>query len=83
MKCNSSYRTTSNWFDLNLKLVMGTFASGVGVNNMAQLLSFLDTPNTKLLRNRIYREKYRQQKEVKAKRAQSGNDKIKEQMKKI
>ena len=51
--------------------------------NWAQLFSFLDIPNTKLLRNRIYREKYGQQKEVKAKRAQSGNDKIKEQVKKI
>ena len=43
----SGYGTASNCFDSNLKLVIGTFASGIGVNNIAQLISFLDIPNIK------------------------------------
>ena len=41
-----------------------------------ETITFLDS----LDQNYIYRKKYRQQKEMKAKRAQSGNDKIKEQI---
>ena len=32
----------SNWYQLNLKLVLGTMASGIGPSYMAQILSFLD-----------------------------------------
>ena len=41
---------------MNLKLAMGTFASGIGANNMAQLLSFMDIPNTKSLHQRFLRK---------------------------
>ena len=56
MKGKSSYRTASNWFDLTLKLAMGTFASGVGVNSMFELLSFLDIPNAKSLHHIFFSE---------------------------
>ena len=46
---NTSYHTASYCFDLNIKLVMGTFASGIGASNMDQLLSFMDIPNAKSL----------------------------------
>ena len=37
---NPNYHTVSHWFDLNLKLAMGKFASVIGESNIAQLLSF-------------------------------------------
>ena len=49
MKGKSSYRTASNWFDLNLKLAVETFASGIRVSNTTGLHSFLDIPNAKSL----------------------------------
>ena len=52
---NPSYHTASHWFDLNLKLAMGTFASGIGASNMAQLLSFMDIPNAKSLHQRFFK----------------------------
>ena len=32
----------SYWLDMNLKLAMDTFVLGIGVSNMAQLLSFFN-----------------------------------------
>ena len=40
MKSNLDDHKGSYWFELNLKLAMGTFASGIGASNMAKLLSF-------------------------------------------
>ena len=48
MKGNLDYHQASYWFELNLKSAMGTFASWMGVSNMATLLSFLDIPNVRL-----------------------------------
>ena len=45
----------SNSYSLNLKLVLGTMASGIGPSNMSQLLSFLDIPSCKSLRGRFFR----------------------------
>ena len=55
IRCNPSYHTASHWFDLNLKLAMGTFASGIRASNMAQLLSFMDIPNAKYLHQRFFK----------------------------
>ena len=52
---NPSYRTVSHWYTLNLKLAMGTFASGIGATNMTQLLSFMDIPNEKSLHQRFFK----------------------------
>ena len=45
----------SNSYSLNLKLVLGTMASGIGPSNMSQLLSFLDIPSCKSLHGRFFR----------------------------
>ena len=45
----------SNSYSFNLKLVLGTMASGIGPSNMSQLLSFLDIPSCKLLYGRFFR----------------------------
>ena len=45
----------SNSYSLNLKLVLGTMASGIGPSNMSQLLSFLDIPSCKSLHGIFFR----------------------------
>ena len=45
----------SNNYSLNLKLVLGTMASGIGPCNMFQLLLFLDIPSCKSLHGRFVR----------------------------
>ena len=51
----SQYRKSSNWYELNLILALGTMASGIGPINMAQLLSFLDLSNCKTLNGRFFK----------------------------
>ena len=41
------FQRNSNWYELNLKLGLGTMASGIGPSNLNQLLSFIDLPNCK------------------------------------
>ena len=41
--------------DHNLKLVLGTMASGIGPSNMSQLLSFLDISKFKSHHGRFFR----------------------------
>jgi len=45
---------SSNWYELNLKLGLGTMASGIGPSNLSQLLSFLDLPNCKTIDSRFF-----------------------------
>ena len=45
----------SNSYSLNLKLVLGTMASGIGPSNMSQLLLFLNIPSCKSLHGRLFR----------------------------
>ena len=40
---------------MNLNLAIGKFTSGIGVNNMAALLSFLDISNTRSLKSRFFK----------------------------
>ena len=54
MKGKLSYHIPSYWFNLNLKLVMGTFVPGIEMSNMAQLLSFLDISNARSLIVSLY-----------------------------
>ena len=51
----SQYRKSSNLYELNLILALGTMASGIGPINMAQLLSFLDLSNCKTLNGRFFK----------------------------
>ena len=55
LKGDSQHKKISNWYELNLKLVLGTMASGIGSSNMAQLLSFLDLPNCKTLNRKFFK----------------------------
>ena len=52
-KLNDNRR--SNSYSVNLKLVLGTMASGIGPSNISQILSFLDIPSCKLLHGRFFR----------------------------
>ena len=36
----SRYRKSFNWYELNLKLALGTMESGIGTSSIDQLLSF-------------------------------------------
>ena len=47
LKGEYTSQKNSNWYQLNLKLVLDTMASGIGTSDMAQLLSFLDINNCK------------------------------------
>jgi len=48
------FQKSSNWYELNLKLGLGTMASGIGPSNLSQLLSFLDLPNCKTIDSRFF-----------------------------
>ena len=43
MQGTVSQRKNSSWHDLNLKLSLGTLASGLDSSNMSELFSFRDT----------------------------------------
>ena len=45
MQGTVSQRKNSSWYDLNLKLSLGTLASVLGSSNMSELFSFRDTEN--------------------------------------
>lgn len=44
----------SSWYDLNLRLAIGTLASGSGGANMSELFSFLGFPHAKGFHKRIF-----------------------------
>ena len=44
----------SNWYELNLKLGLGTMASGIVPRNLSQLLSFIDLPNCKTFDSKFF-----------------------------
>ena len=43
----------SSWYDLNLRLAIGTLASGSGGVNMSELFSFMGFPNAKTFYKRV------------------------------
>ena len=43
MQGKNSQRENSSWYDLNLKLCLGTLASGLGSSNMSELFFFFGT----------------------------------------
>ena len=44
----------SSWYDLNLRLAIGTLVSGAGGANMSELFSFLGFPNAKTFHKRVF-----------------------------
>ena len=44
----------SSWYDLNLRLTIGTLASGSSGSNMSELFSFLGFPNAKTFHKRVF-----------------------------
>ena len=53
LKGEYTSQNNSNWCQLNLKLVLGTMASGIGPSYMAQILSFLDINYCQSLNGRL------------------------------
>ena len=47
LQVKEQFQKNYNWYELNLKLGLGTTASGIGPSNLSQLLSFIDLPNCK------------------------------------
>ena len=54
MQGEISQRKNSSWYDLNLKLSLGTLASVLGTSNMSELFSFLGIPKTKKFHKRLF-----------------------------
>ena len=54
MQGTVSQRKNSSWYDLNLKLTLGTLASGLGSSNMPELISFLGLPKAKTFHKRLF-----------------------------
>ena len=54
MQGTVSQRKNSSWYDLNLKLTLGTLASGLGSSNMPELISFLGLPKAKTFLKRLF-----------------------------
>ena len=55
MQGERQHQKNSNWYELNLKLTLGTMASKRDPHNMAQLLSFLDLSNCKTLNSGFFK----------------------------
>ena len=54
MQGTVSQRKNSSWYDLNLKLSLGTLASFLGSSNMSELFSFLLIPKAKTFHKRLF-----------------------------
>ena len=54
MKGEYTSQKGSHGYQLNIKLTLRTIASGIGPTNLAQLLSFLDLPNIKIVNGRFF-----------------------------
>ena len=54
MQGTVSQRKNSSWYDLNLKLTLGTLASGLCSFNMSELFSFLSIPKAKSFHKRLF-----------------------------
>ena len=54
MQGKNNQRKNSSWYDLNLKLCLGTLASGLGSSNMSELFSFLGLPKAKTFHKRLF-----------------------------
>ena len=55
LKGEYTSQNNSNWYELNLKLVIGSMASRIGLINITQLLSFLDIQNCQSLNGRFFK----------------------------
>ena len=55
MKGKYTLDKKSHRYQLNIKLILGAIASGIGPINLAQLLSFIDLPNVKTVNERFFR----------------------------
>ena len=54
MQDKDQFQKNTNWYELNLKLGLGTMASGIGPSNLSQLLSFIDLPNCKTFDSKFF-----------------------------